>query len=79
MLVPCGSADPPPPMTITVNGQKQTLPHPSTVVELLASLGFSGHPVVVEHNQQALLPREHSGTALSEGDVVEIVQITAGG
>jgi sulfur carrier protein ThiS len=35
--------------------------------------------VVVEKNQLALLPREIGVTSLAEGDVIEIVQITAGG
>jgi sulfur carrier protein ThiS len=33
----------------------------------------------VEHNLQALLPRELASTSLTEGDRIEIVQITAGG
>ncbi len=43
------------------------------------SLGFGLKPVVVELNGRALFPREHAETALKEGDVIEIVQITAGG
>ncbi|MDB6139041.1 MAG: molybdopterin synthase/thiamine biosynthesis sulfur carrier beta-grasp [Verrucomicrobiaceae bacterium] len=66
-------------MTITLNGQPQTLAAPATVLDLLAVLGFGGRPVVVELNQQALLPREHATAGLNEGDVIEIVQITAGG
>jgi sulfur carrier protein len=65
-------------MTITLNGKK----HDTTATnigELLHSIGLGDRPVVVEHNQRALLPREHAQSALSEGDVVEVVQITAGG
>ncbi len=51
----------------------------STVRELLHQLGLAGKPAVVEVNQRALFPREHETTSLTEGDVVEIVQITAGG
>ena len=36
-------------------------------------------PVVVEHNEIALLPREREITTVNDGDVIEIVQITAGG
>ena len=66
-------------MTITLNGQSQSVPASATVLDLLGILGFAGRPVVVEHNRRALLPREHANTQLAEGDVVEIVQITAGG
>ena len=66
-------------MTITLNGQAQSVPAPATIVDLLALLGFGGRPVVVELNRRALLPREHGTTPLSDGDVVEVVQITAGG
>jgi sulfur carrier protein len=40
---------------------------------------LAGKPVVVEHNQTALLPREIATTVVNDGDVIEIVQITAGG
>lgn len=66
-------------MTITLNGQPQALPGPSTILDLLAAVGLGGRPVVVEHNQRALLPREHGTTELQDGDVIEVVQITAGG
>jgi sulfur carrier protein len=65
-------------MTITLNGKKQDSTA-TTVGELLKSIGLGDRPVVVEHNQRALLPREHAQTTLSEGDVIEVVQITAGG
>lgn len=66
-------------MTITLNGQTRTLDHAASVADLLTLLGLSGKPVVVERNHQALLPREMESTALADGDVIEIVQITAGG
>lgn len=67
-------------MTITLNGQTHTLTTPATTIaDLLQSLGLAGKPVVVEHNLQALLPRELASTAIAEGDRIEIVQITAGG
>jgi sulfur carrier protein len=51
----------------------------STVRELLHQLGLAGKPAIVELNQRALFPREHETTPVSEGDIIEIVQITAGG
>lgn len=66
-------------MTITLNGQKREFPAPMPLPSLLESLDLAGKPVVVEHNQTALLPKEISTTQVKEGDVIEIVQITAGG
>jgi sulfur carrier protein len=50
-----------------------------TVKSLLGSRRTGGKPVVVEQNQAALLPREIETATVSDGDVIEIVQITAGG
>lgn len=66
-------------MTITLNGQKRELPAPTDLASLLETVGLAGKPVVVEHNQTALLPREITTTTINDGDVIEIVQITAGG
>jgi len=46
---------------------------------MLDALGLGGKPVVVEQNQAALLPRELDSACVSDGDVIEVVQITAGG
>ncbi len=66
-------------MTITLNGQPRELDGTQTVAGLLAVLDLAGKPVVVERNQQALLPRELDTAPVTDGDVIEIVQITAGG
>lgn len=66
-------------MTIRVNGNAHSAPESLTVRELLEELGFGLKPVVVELNRRALFPREHAQTGLHEGDMLEIVQITAGG
>jgi sulfur carrier protein len=66
-------------MTLTVNGQTRSFDSVTTIADLLESLGLTGKPVVVEHNQIALLPREIPTTPVTEGDIIEIVQITAGG
>ena len=46
---------------------------------MLEAVGLAGKPVVVEQNQVALLPREIQTAVVNDGDVIEIVQITAGG
>ena len=66
-------------MQITLNGEKRTFDSSLTVRALLDDLGLGGKPVVVEQNQAALLPRELDTASVSEGDVIEVVQITAGG
>ena len=66
-------------MKITLNGEKREFEAPQTVRSLLESIGLGGKPVVVEQNQVALLPREIEGATVREGDVIEVVQITAGG
>lgn len=66
-------------MKLQVNGSAHESSAPLTVCGLLDELDFGRKPVVVEVNRRALFPREHVETALNEGDVVEIVQITAGG
>lgn len=66
-------------MTITLNGEKRDLAGEMSMTSLLEELDLAGKPVVVEQNQQALLPREVGEAKVQEGDVIEIVQITAGG
>ena len=65
--------------TITLNGEKRVVENVSTVGDLLDVIGLAGKPVVVEHNQQALFPREIATSPVSDGDLIEIVQVTAGG
>ncbi len=66
-------------MKITLNGEKCELTAPQPLRVLLETVGLAGKPVVVEHNHTALLPREIDTTTVGDGDVIEIVQITAGG
>jgi sulfur carrier protein len=66
-------------MTLLLNGRPHETSAPLSIRGLLDKLGFGKKPVVVELNLRALFPREFEETMLSEGDKVEIVQITAGG
>ena len=66
-------------MKLQVNGNEHFASAPLTVRGLLDELGFGPKPVVVELNRRALFPREHARQELKDGDVLEIVQITAGG
>lgn len=66
-------------MQITINGDTHELKDRATVRDMLDQLGFGEKPVVVELNKRALFPREIGDSVLNDGDVVEVVQITAGG
>ncbi len=64
---------------ITVNGQRHELPKARTVTEMLEHLGLAGRPLLVELNRHALLKSEWDSTRITDGDVIELVQVVAGG
>lgn len=66
-------------MKIQVNGKPLELAEPHTIPNLLNQLELSGKPVVIEHNQTALFPRDYETTTLTNGDTLEIITIAAGG
>ena len=67
-------------MNATINGeQRQFAPDRMPLKDLLSELGLAKHPVVVEHNGEALLPAEHAETIVDDGDRLEIVRVVAGG
>ena len=66
-------------MTITLNGDKREFEKVRTLADVLRQIGLEGKPVVVEQNKRALFPREIPGAPVADGDVIEIVQVTAGG
>jgi thiazole synthase len=66
-------------LDLTINGEKQTLPGPMSVAELLVSLGRDGRRVAVEVNRE-LVPRiRHEQCVLHQADEVEIVTLVGGG
>ncbi len=67
-------------MTITLNGQAREFDAESmSVVEMLARLDLTGHPVLVELNGEALLKSEFPERQVADGASVEIVRMVAGG
>lgn len=67
-------------MHLTLNGHSRHFTQTSlTVDELLAELGLADKPVVVELNQQAILPAEYPALSIPDGAHLEIVTIAAGG
>lgn len=65
-------------MTIQLNGEAAKT-SAKTVTQLLKELGLADKPVVIEHNQTALLKTEHETTPLSENDQLEVITLAAGG
>jgi sulfur carrier protein len=66
-------------MTIQLNGESRTCQDSQTLVSLLEELGFTGQPVLVEHNGEALHHRDFNSVTLKEGDTIELIRIVAGG
>lgn len=65
-------------MDITLNG-KEISTEAQTVSALIAEHGMAGKPVVVEHNQAALVASVHASTQLADGDELEVFVLGAGG
>lgn len=64
---------------IWINGASTSVQAGSTVADLVASKDLRPEQVAVEVNR-AIVPRaEHGGTALHDGDRVEIVTMVGGG
>lgn len=64
---------------IRLNGEGHEVRDGSSLVDLLDHLGLGGRKVAIELNRD-IVPREsYPTTALSAGDVVEVVQFVGGG
>jgi len=66
-------------MTITLNGKTKKLEQELTLSALLKQLGLSGKPVVIEHNKEAIFPRDYEHTLIQDQHQLEIINIAAGG
>ena len=66
-------------MRVQVNGEPRELADGGTVSQLLEALQVPSERVVVELNLTILKRAEQAGTALKDGDQVEIVQFVGGG
>ena len=65
-------------MLVKVNGEARDLPEGETVLALIARYQLTPEKVAIELNRR-LLRGERYGTALKEGDEVEIVTFVGGG
>lgn len=67
-------------MKLQINGETREFPHEQgNLADLLAFLDLTGRPVVVELDEQAVLPEAYPDTPVHDGSRLEIVTIAAGG
>ena len=66
-------------MRITVNGQPHDLTSPISVAGLVEQLSLSGKRIAVERNGEVVPKSQHAGTALGDGDRLEIIFAVGGG
>ncbi len=68
-----------PDVTITLNGQTQTLAAPLTVHDLLQHLGMADRRVAVELNMEIVPRSRHGAVRLQDNDRIEVVAAIGGG
>lgn len=66
-------------MEIVVNGELRRVAEPSTLLELLETLGLDPRTVVVELNREIVRRPRLGETRLAAGDAVELVHFVGGG
>jgi thiamine biosynthesis protein ThiS len=66
-------------LNIIVNGESRRVPGPATLLDLLEHLGLDPRTVVVERNREIVRRPQLGGTALAEGDAIELVHFVGGG
>lgn len=66
-------------MSIEVNGELRDVSPGITVTDLVHELGLPGSALLIEHNGIALLRSDWPATAISDGDRLEILRVSAGG
>jgi len=65
-------------MTITINGEQQSLPQPQTIDQLLACKGF-GKNIAVALNGTFIPRTTYDSQVVKDGDAIEIVSPMQGG
>jgi thiamine biosynthesis protein ThiS len=66
-------------LQLTVNGDRRDLPEGLTAAALITELGLRREAVVVERNEQVIPRSGLDDIELVDGDVIEIIQMIAGG
>ncbi|MBM7585741.1 sulfur carrier protein [Bacillus pakistanensis] len=67
-------------MKLRINGEFVTVPNTiATITDLIEHFEISNRVVIVEHNDTILEKQDHSGSKVSDGDIIELVQFVGGG
>lgn len=66
-------------MKIVMNGESRTIEVPTSVADLIQSLGYAGKRVAVERNGEIVPRSVHQQIMLADGDQLEIVVAVGGG
>ena len=66
-------------MTLTINGEARSFSGLSDLAALVLSLGLDPRKVAVERNLEIVPRSAYGATALSNGDLIEIVHFIGGG
>ena len=66
-------------MEITVNGEKKEYLGPASLTSLLAFLGISNRPAMVERNLRIVPRHEIEREPVADGDTIEIIRFVGGG
>jgi sulfur carrier protein len=64
---------------LTINGEARAFAAPASVASLLDEMGLTGKRLAVERNGEIVPKGLHAGTALVDGDRLEIVVAVGGG
>lgn len=66
-------------ITVSVNGERRSLPEGCTVADLVAQLGLAQRACAVEVDRTLVPRRDHAAHELLAGATVEIVTLVGGG
>jgi sulfur carrier protein len=66
-------------MTLILNGEARSFPGLTDIAALVAALGLDGRKIAVERNLEIVPRSAYQGTAIAEGDRIEIVHFIGGG
>ncbi|HEY5753663.1 MAG TPA: sulfur carrier protein ThiS [Chthoniobacterales bacterium] len=64
---------------LELNGEPCDVPENLTISDLLAHLGLTGQPLLVEQNGIALFKNEWAEKPVNAGDKIELIRVVAGG
>ncbi|MBO6766149.1 sulfur carrier protein ThiS [Maricaulis sp.] len=66
-------------MQLTVNGESRSIADGARVADLVSDLNLDGRKIAVERNLEIVPRSQYAGTALQDGDRIEIVAFVGGG